>query len=143
MEDVEIHIVHSTKERDQTFDIRRSVFMEEFHVSLELEFDGLDDEAVHFILLYKKKPIGCARVRTTEKGVKLERIAILKEYRGKGFGTCIMNYLLDYCHDKNNRIVYLYSQIFAAGFYEKFHFQPQGEIFIEAGIQHIAMERIL
>jgi len=143
MKDVDIHIVHNVKEQQQTFAIRRSVFMQEFQVSLALEFDGLDEDAVHFILLYKKKPIGCARLRTTEKGVKLERIAVLKPYRGKGFGTCIVNYLLNYCHEKKYRTVYLYSQIFARGFYEKFNFQPKGDLFEEAGLMHIAMEKTL
>jgi len=143
MKDIDIHIVRSHKELEKVFTIRRTVFMEEMNVSPELEFDGLDDHATHVLMTVKKQPIGCARLRQTDQGMKLERVAILPRYRKKGFGAMLMNYLLQYCQQHHYHFVYLYAQINACEFYKQFGFQPRGDVFIEAGITHQAMEKTL
>lgn len=143
MQRLDIHAVKNKKELKQTFSIRRHVFVNEQHVHQDLEFDGLDDDAVHFIMYYNKKPIGCARIRAFEDTAKLERIAVLPDYRMKGFGTCITNYLISYCTTKNFHELYLHSQTYVSGFYEKLGFKPEGNPFLEAGLEHIEMRQKL
>jgi len=143
MKALDIHIIKTKKEQDHAFTIRQRVFVDEQHVSEDLEFDGLDDDAVHFIMYSHKKPIGCARLRIYEDTVKLERVAVLKEYRGNGCGTQIMEYLFTYCRQKNLHHLTLHSQTYVSGFYEKLGFIKKGNTFFEAGLEHIAMERII
>lgn len=139
MKSVDIHVVTNKKELKEAFSLRRSVFVDEQHVPEELEFDGLDDDAVHFIMYYKKNPVGCARLRIFDASAKLERIAVLKDYRGKGFGKHITAYLIDYCKVKKIHELYLYSQTYVSGFYEKFGFKSKCDVFFEAGLEHIEM----
>ena len=90
-------------------------------------------------LFYKNEPIGCARIRLIGKKAKLERIALLKKYRGKGFGKNIVNYLIKYCKKKNIKGIYMNSQYYLMNYYKKFGFKTRGKTFMEAGIKHIEM----
>jgi predicted GNAT family N-acyltransferase len=135
---LEIKPVETEQEYEQILDIRKKVFIEEQKVPVEIEIDEYESEATHFISYLKKEPIGCARIRFN-KFAKLERIAILKEYRGKGFGKKLSEYLIKYCHKKNIIDIRLNSQLYVADFYEKIGFKKVGKIFYEAGIEHVEM----
>ena len=137
---LDVHVVTTQNERNKTYRIRRRVFIDELHVTETDEFDGYDDESIHVIASFRNKSIGCARIRITNDGTKLERVAILPGHRQKGFGTKLMEFLLAYCRQQGLSQLYLHAQIDARGFYEKFGFEPYGERFMEAGLEHIAMK---
>jgi len=90
---LKIKIVKNQKEFDDVITIRKKVFIEEQNVPIDIEMDGLDDEAGHVIAYLDNKPIGCARIRTNSFA-KLERIAVMKDHRGKGFGRKINKKML-------------------------------------------------
>jgi len=136
---LKIRKVKNKSELDETFEIRKTVFVEEQNVPVELEIDGLDQEAEHFIAYINKKPIGCARIRIKNNFAKLERIAIIGEYRNKGFGKQLTKFLIDYCKQKKFDEIRLHSQIYVSDFYKKLGFKFVGENFFEAGIEHVEM----
>ena len=138
MDNLEIRPIKNKKELDQIIEIRKQVFVKEQDVPLDLEVDGLDPEAEHIIAYYNGKPIGCARIRTNDY-CKLERIAILKEYRNRGFGKKLTKYLVNYCKSKNFNEISLHSQTYVSDFYKKLGFKERGKTFFEAGIEHIEM----
>ncbi|MCK4332400.1 MAG: GNAT family N-acetyltransferase [Thermoplasmatales archaeon] len=138
MNDLEIRFVKNKEELEQVNKIRNRIFVKEQNVSRDLEFDGLDSEAEHVIVFLGAKPIGCARIRTN-KCAKLERIAILKEYRLKGFGKQLMKYLINYCKSKKYNEICLHSQTYISDFYKKCGFKTRGETFLEADIAHVEM----
>jgi predicted GNAT family N-acyltransferase len=74
----------------QAFDIRVEVFVKEQGVPRELEMDEYDEspEACrHFIVLKDEQPIATGRWKEYETGVaKMQRIAVLKPFRGLGVG---------------------------------------------------------
>jgi predicted GNAT family N-acyltransferase len=131
--------VWNNKEYNQTIKIREIVFIMEQNVSKELEMDQFDKESEHFIAYLNNNPIGCARIRKVYDYVKLERIAILKEYRGNGFGRELTNFLINYCNKKGFNEIHINSQIYVSNFYEKLGFKKIGEKFLEANIEHIEM----
>ena len=138
MTDLKIKKVENDKELEQVFNIRKKVFIEEQQVPKEIEMDEFDDSSEHFIAYLNREPVGCGRIRQNSFA-KLERIAITKEYRNKGFGTNLTNYLIDYCKEKNSREIMIHSQLYAEGFYKRFGFKTVGPIFFEAGIKHVKM----
>ena len=73
-----IRLVKNKKELKQVYKIREIVFIKEQKVAENIEKDKFDRTAKHFILLYKNKPVGCARIRFIDRKAKLERIAVLK-----------------------------------------------------------------
>lgn len=118
--------------------IRTRVFVEEQNVPIEIEYDGLDDEAVHYLLFVDGKPAVCSRYRGVEGAYKLERFATLKEFRRKGLGAKVLLRMLEDIKPKGKEI-YLNSQDTALGFYQKYGFETLGEEFYEADIKHFKM----
>jgi predicted GNAT family N-acyltransferase len=118
--------------------IRRRVFVEEQKVDRKLEYDH--EEESHFYLLYVDgKPVATSRWRETDKGIKLERFAMLKEFRNQGLGSELLKEVIQ---DVSNlkRKIYLHSQLMAVSYYERAGFKKVGNIFTEAGIEHYMME---
>ena len=90
------------------------------------------------ILAYiNDNPVGTARWRFTENGAKMERFAVLIEYRGKGVGEALVNYTLGKLKDYD--YIYLNAQESVIKFYEKFGFYVVGDRFYEADIPHKMM----
>ena len=65
---------------DEAFVIRRKVFVDEQHCPPDLEYQN-DDVSTHFLAKCDGVPCGAARWRKTENGIKLERFAVLPEFR--------------------------------------------------------------
>ena len=138
MKDLEVKFVDDEKEFEKVVDIRKTVFVEEQNVPLDLEIDGLDSISKHVIAYFCEEPVGCARLRIDQRA-RLERVVVLKQYRNRGFGKQIVEYVLDYCKNNNLDEIYFHSRIDTVGFYKKLGFKTRGKIFFEAGIEHIEM----
>ena len=136
---LKIKLAKTKKELEQILNIRETVFIKGQKVPKNRELDGLDNSAKHVIVTYKGRAIGCARIRFIHNKAKLERIALLKEYRGKGFGKQIMEYLIKCCKRKNPKEIVMHAQYYLKNFYDKCGFKKRGRIFIDAGIRHIEM----
>jgi len=134
---VEVKKVIETEDLEKVFAIRRKVFVEEQNCPPELEWE-FEDESTHFMGTVNGTPAGAARWRKTDKGYKLERFAVLKEFRGCGLGKALVQSVLDNLPGDADYI-YLNAQLAAIGLYEKFGFIKQGAQFEEAGIRHLKM----
>lgn len=120
----------------QALDLRTLVFVQEQGVAHELEFDGEDKNSIHFLLYYKNKVVAVARIRNTGECNKLERFAVIKEFRNKGVGRILMEEIM-IKFDRNK--LYFHSQDIAVPFYQKLGFSIVGEAFYEAEIKHYIM----
>ena len=129
--------ISNPEDLEKVFAIRRKVFVEEQNCPPELEWE-FEDESKHFMGSVNGIPAGAARWRITDKGFKLERFAVLKEFRGIGMGKALVQSVLaDLPSDAN--YVYLNAQLAAMGLYAQFGFVKEGPQFEEAGIQHFKM----
>ena len=122
---------------DKVFSIRREVFVIEQECPPELEWE-FEEESNHFLALVNDIPAGACRWRKTDKGYKLERFAVLKNFRGQGLGQRLVETVLNDLPGEAD-YVYLHAQLAAMGLYEKFGFEKVGPQFEEAGIQHFKM----
>ncbi|MDP5293306.1 GNAT family N-acetyltransferase [Oceanimonas sp. CHS3-5] len=120
--------------------VRNAVFIEEQHISPELEFDGLDDDAIHVLLSIDGQWAGTGRMLNDGH---IGRIAVRKEFRGLGLGAKVVQALVDEAAQRGLERVYLGAQKYATGFYRKLGFTPYGDEFLDAGIVHISMEKAL
>lgn len=123
---------------DPALKIRTDVFVKEQKVELEIESDGRDNEAVHYILFYNETPVGTARRRFADDGIKIERLAVLKEYRGMGFGGDLMQFMM-YDILPTDKKIWLNSQADITNIYKKYGFRKTGDLFYEANIKHYKM----
>jgi predicted GNAT family N-acyltransferase len=134
-----IRVEYDHKEQiDLVFSIRRKVFVDEQGVNPNLEYDEHELTACHYLVLIGEKPAGAARWRETPEGIKLERFAVLPEFRNRGIGKSLLDRVLkDVIPNKKN--IYLHSQLKAVPLYERAGFVKRGEIFYEAGMAHYQM----
>jgi predicted GNAT family N-acyltransferase len=123
---------------EKAFAIRRKVFVEEEGVDPALEYDR-EEEAHHYLLMIIDKPVAAARWRETEKGIKLERFAVLHEFRNRGLGEIILKEVLKDVKPLR-KTIYLHSQLRAVPFYERNGFVKKGSVFYEANMGHYYME---
>jgi predicted GNAT family N-acyltransferase len=120
--------------------IREQVFVEEQQVPREAEYDAYESIARHYLATYNGVPCGAARWRVTDKGVKLERFAVLPEYRNKNVGRQVLQAVLeDVLRDHPDKKVYLHAQLPAINFYKRHGFVTEGDIFSECDIEHYKM----
>jgi len=117
--------------------IRTKVFIEEQRVTPEIEYE-YEDEGHYYLLFLDDKPVATARWRETKNGIKLERFALLKEFRNKGLGTILLNEVLSDVKPLNKPI-YLHSQVQAVNYYKRAGFNEVGDHFWEADIEHVKM----
>jgi predicted GNAT family N-acyltransferase len=121
--------------------VREAVFVHEQQVPLALEWDELDPLCLHVVARDDGgRPIGTCRLTPTHK---LGRMAVLRDWRGRGVGDALLGALLERAREQGWREVTLHAQASAIDFYGRHGFVPQGGRFEEAGIEHQAMRRTL
>ena len=126
---------------DELHYLRRSVFVIEQQIPEDLEFDELDPQCYHYIVRDTQcHPIGTARL--TAEG-KIGRMAVLSEWRKQGVGASLLQALIEKARSLGLTKVTAHAQVSALSFYEKHGFTRQGEVFIEAGIPHQAVQYLL
>jgi predicted GNAT family N-acyltransferase len=136
---IEMKLTNSSEDLSDAFKIRERVFIKEQKVLPELEWDEMDKIATHFILYLNKIPIGTARVFEKDSAWYIGRMAVLKEYRGKGFGKHIMENVLNFLNSKKPSKIIIHAQTTVVNFYKKFGFVEVGDEFLDAGIKHREM----
>ncbi len=118
------------------YKIRKKVFIDEQHVSYEDEFDLIDDHCDIYIAYLEDKAIGTLRVKSIPEGIKLQRVCVLKEYRMKHIASLLIEHVFKkYPHS----IFMVDAQLQAIPFYQKLGFEEQGDIFLDANIEHKKM----
>lgn len=121
--------------------VRETVFVVEQGVPIEEEWDADDPHSRHVLARdAQRRPIGSGRL--TPDG-KIGRLAVLPEWRDRGVGQTLLQALLDQARERGLPEVRLHAQVSAVGFYERTGFEPYGERFIEAGIEHQGMKRAI
>ena len=120
--------------------IRTKVFQEEQGVTAQLEFDGLDGSATHFLAQVEGEAVGTARIREINADTaKIERLAVLPKFRQQGIGTQLMKSALSTISQGNKSLAVVHAQEYIAKLYQQLGFVIVGERFTEAGIVHVKM----
>ena len=126
---------------DLVFAIRTEVFVVEQKCLPKEEFDELDAVAIHYLYWADGQPVATGRYRKTDKGIKIERIATLAPYRGKGYASEMVRFLIQEAQMAYPEVnyFYLHAQQSVMPLYASLGFEPYGGTFIEADIVHQAM----
>ena len=124
--------------------IRTAVFVDEQHVPPDEELDDLDSTAMHVLARLDEEPVGTARL-ILESGVtaRIGRMAVLRAHRQSGIGSVMLQHLTDLAFLLGVRSLTLAGQLHAIPFYERHGFVARGEVFLDAGIEHRWMDKII
>jgi predicted GNAT family N-acyltransferase len=121
--------------------VRRAVFIVEQGIAEADEWDDADVQCVHALALTAKRDaVGTGRLEPTGK---IGRLAVLAEFRGRGLGGELLEWLVAEARRQRMENVYLHAQVHALEFYLRHEFRPQGPVFDEVGIPHQRMSRRL
>lgn len=128
-----------TDDISDAYRIRRTVFMEEQNVSEADEFDRDGDRKSQHVVIYENgSPVATGRLLIGEDCV-IGRVAVLKAHRGKHFGKLVMKEAIHKANEMGFEKQIIHAQLHAKGFYEGIGFISYGDVYAEAGIEHISM----
>lgn len=121
--------------------IREKVFMQE--QGFVDEFDDADLQATQIVLYDERKPVATCRIfaGSTKSEFILGRLAVLKEYRGKNFGSKMLREAEKIVLQKGGTSIALHAQCRVQKFYEQSGYTVFGEIGEEEGCPHIWMKK--
>jgi predicted GNAT family N-acyltransferase len=136
---IRVKRVGCEKELAKAFAIRMRVFVREQGVPKDIEVDRDDNDASHFLAFMGETAVGTARVVWRHGSAKIGRMAVLKDYRGRGIGKQLLQRAAATARKGGAKSIYLHAQVPVIGFYESMGFRCVGPIFDEAGIPHRKM----
>jgi predicted GNAT family N-acyltransferase len=119
--------------------LRTRVFVEEQGVPPELERDEHDAIACHVLAEDRGEPVGTGRLIVSGDTGKIGRMAVVAARRGGGIGGRVLAALVSEARALGLARVRLHAQVHAAPFYERHGFVACGDVFVEAGIDHLEM----
>ncbi|MBP1961311.1 GNAT family N-acetyltransferase [Paenibacillus aceris] len=145
---MEIIRVTTQDQLQECFKVRFKVFVDEQQVPEHLEMDEKDESPEtchHFLIVDGEQPVAAARwYEYQPQTAKMQRVAVLKEYRGKSLGKQIILAMEQQAREENCTSSILDAQCQAEGFYNQLGYQViSTEPFYDAGILHVRMKKPL
>ena len=120
---MKVIIAKNQNDIDLCLKVRRTVFIEEQSVPEELEIDEFDTDTAqctHLMIYDEDNLMGTFRVISEKQNeAHLQRLCILKEYRGRDFGKYALQCADAFCLSNGYSRITLNSQCHAIKFYEK------------------------
>ena len=124
--------------------IRHDVFVTEQGVSVADEIDELEDQTIHVVLYKEGEPFATARIYAIDaETYKVQRVAVQEEVRKQGFGAILMSEVEKKVAELGGRRITLGAQNTAIPFYERIAYTIEGAEFMDAGIPHHTMTKLI
>ena len=127
----------------QIVDLRLRVYVDEQGVPLDEELDALDSTAIHWAALEGETLVGTARLVLGPDRAKFGRLAVERTWRRRGLGSRLLRAAVARARTEHLPQVILDAQTRVTALYEGLGFTAVGEVFLDAGIEHIRMIRDL
>lgn len=138
---IEGKLIPGCGDKSMVFEIRSIVFTDEQGFSAETDIDSLDDVALHLLVYDSGEPAATARLYQEKDGSwHIGRVAVLKEFRGRGIGAIAMRILMQKARSFGAEEVHVGAQRQAEGFYRILGFEPYGEEYMDEHVPHTMMK---
>jgi len=140
---IEVRDARDDAEREALLALRHEVFVEEQGVPRELEIDEDDRTAVHIVAFEDGALVGTCRVLRAGSQAKFGRLVVARHARGRGIGAALLAEAERRAHTMGCERMVLAAQTSAMGLYERAGYAARGEVYLDAGIEHMTMEKPL
>jgi predicted GNAT family N-acyltransferase len=140
---IEVRPARDRSEVNAALDLRHEVFCVEQGVSCADERDGRDADAVHLVAVEDGVVIATCRLLVEGSTVKLGRMAVARSRRGLGLARALLTQADAQARALDAERIVLAAQLGAQTLYERAGYEPYGEVFLDAGIEHVMMGRAL
>jgi predicted GNAT family N-acyltransferase len=139
----EIRRARSREELAAALELRHDVFCVEQGVPERDEVDGRDGEGIHLVAMREGDLLATCRILLVGGTSQFSRLAVRRSARRQGIATAMLAAADDESRAGGARRIVLHAQTYARALYEGAGYRPRGRVFWEAGIEHIAMEKVL
>jgi predicted GNAT family N-acyltransferase len=139
----EVRRVRSKREMNAALELRHAVFCEEQRVPKHEELDGRDHEGLHLVAVGDAELLATCRLLFVGPTVQFSRLAVKHSARRRGVATALLELAEAESRAAGARRLVLHAQTYAQQLYERAGYEPRGRVFIEADIEHVAMEKQL
>jgi predicted GNAT family N-acyltransferase len=146
---VDIRTADTAALREGAFALRHRVFVEEQRVPAALEHDAEDQVAFHVVAVEpgSGQVVGTGRLlrQVNPGGVvgRVGRMAVDPSLRRGGTGARLLAALETEARARGLPEIELHAQCHVEGFYARAGYLRAGEVFLEAGIEHVIMRKRL
>src|SRR6201986_5493890 len=137
----EVRRVRGDAEMAAALSLRHDVFCVEQGVPVYEELDGRDGEGVHLVAVADGELLATCRLLFVGPTVQFSRLAVRPSARRQGIATALLRLADEETRAGGARRLGLHAQTYARSLYEGAGYRPRGRVFIESGIEHIAMEK--
>jgi predicted GNAT family N-acyltransferase len=139
----EVRPARDQSEVDAALALRYEVFCVEQGVSLAEERDGRDGNALHLVVVDDGEVVGTCRLLAEGPEVKLGRMAVAPAHRGRGLAAELLVAADARAREWRAQRIALAAQLGARALYERAGYAPYGDVFLDAGIEHVMMGKAL
>jgi predicted GNAT family N-acyltransferase len=139
----EVRRVRGEEEMAAVLALRHDVFCVEQGVPEREELDGRDGEAMHLVAVADGRLLGTCRLLFVGPTVQFSRLAVRRDARRNGIASALLQRADEETEAGGARRLVLHAQTYARALYDAAGYEPRGRIFMEAAIEHIAMEKRL
>ena len=124
-------------------DLRHEVFVVEQLVPVEEEMDEHDATALHLVAVEDGRVVATARVVLDGDTARVGRVAVARAARRRGIASRLIAASEAHAGERGARRVELAAQTGALALYERAGYTAYGERFMDAGLEHLMMEKRL
>lgn len=100
-----------------------------------------DENGMHFGLFDANTLVTVISVFVIGDELQFRKFATLPEFQGLGYGTLMLNHVMDFAIHENMKRIWCNARTTASDFYYKFGLRQRGEPFKKNGIDYVIMER--
>ena len=139
---VTVRCAQGPREIADAMALRSAVFVEEQGVPAHEDVDGRDDEALHLVAVDDAGTVvGTCRLLVDGPTLKLGRMAVAVTARRQGIGLRLLRLTDDEAASAGAERIVLGAQVSAVPLYEQAGYSTRGDVFLDAGIEHVWMEK--
>jgi predicted GNAT family N-acyltransferase len=139
----EVRRLRGDDEFDAALELRYEVFCCEQGVPRHEELDGRDHEGLHLVAVADGELLATCRLLLVGPTAQFSRLAVRASARRRGIATALLELAELEARAAGAQRIVLHAQTYAQELYEQAGYRTRGRVFVEAGIEHIAMERQL
>jgi predicted GNAT family N-acyltransferase len=139
----QVRRARSQHELQEALALRHEVFCREQGVPEWEEMDGRDPDGVHLVAVAGEQLLATCRLLFIGRTVQLSRLAVRADARRRGIASAILALADEEGRAAGAKRIVLHAQTYALQLYENAGYRARGRTFVEAGIEHVAMEKTL
>ncbi|CAA9374745.1 hypothetical protein AVDCRST_MAG94-4447 [uncultured Leptolyngbya sp.] len=141
-------IEYGSSEYLQAAQLRYRLFYQNHNIPFESIFDEQEQQDLHVVIITSQEHRILAYGRLAQNSsneCQIYQLVVEPEFQGQRLGSSILKALAEVALQRGTALLVLNARVTQTGFYQKFGFEPVGEVFASSmtGVPHIKMQKKL